>query len=350
MDRDLRPTVEERAPGRVVVRAEPLIVEADAAALAQPITPRGAHFVRNHFAMPSLAAARHRVVVDGAVARAGALPLAEIVRMGARTVAVTLQCAGDGRIGMAPLPGGEPWRRGALSTALWTGVPLRELLMRAGVRDDAVEVLVEGADEGPLDGGGRGRFARALPLDEALEGGALLAWEMNGAPLPREHGAPLRLVVPGWYAMASVKWVARVSVLAAPFGGFFQRDRYVILDGEARPVTRMAPGALVVRPGAGARVAAGEVAIAGWAWSGHPIAQVEISVDGEPWRPAALEPPASPYAWCRFRDRRRLEVRGRHTVRARARDVAGEVQPDAPRWNRLGYCNNAVEVAAFDVV
>src|SRR5262249_6134293 len=151
------------------------------------------------------------------------------------------------RLGMAPLPPGEPWGRGAVSTAIWTGVPLRSLLERVGLRDDAIEILAEGADG----------FARALPIEDALDPSTLLAFEMNGRPLPIEHGAPLRLVVPAWYGMASVKWLVRLRVLTVAYTGFFQKDRYVY-DGQ-EPVTRKRVESRIARPRADEIVARGEL-------------------------------------------------------------------------------------------
>jgi DMSO/TMAO reductase YedYZ molybdopterin-dependent catalytic subunit len=334
---------------RVLVSDEPLNAEAGAAALVAPVTPREAHFVRCHFDRPRLDVGTHRLVVDGALAEPFAIDLGELSELPQRSVTVTLECAGNDRLGMAPLPTGEPWSRGAVSTASWSGVPLALLLERAGVRDDAVEILVCGADSGRPDESEREQsFARALPLDKACDPSVLLALEMNGAPIPVEHGAPVRLIVPGWYGMASVKWVARITALTQPFDGWFQR-RYQYDDGsELRPVDVVRVKSLLVAPEPSATLPRGSIEAVGWAWSGAgPIAAVELSLDGGAWQPARLDAPLAPHAWRRFTLDVAVATPGRHTLCARARDHAGRVQPDRPSWNRYGYGNNAIAPVVF---
>lgn len=338
---------------RRLVRDEPLNAEAGEAALATPLTPPESHFVRCHFAVPRLDAATHRLVVDGAVATPLTLGAGELAQLPHRSVTVTLECAGNDRLGMAPLPEGEPWGRGAVSTASWSGPPLALLLERAGLRDDAVEILFAGADRGaPSDGEREQAFARALPLDKARDGGVIVAVEMNGAPLPVEHGGPARLIVPGWYGMASVKWIERITALTQPFDGWFQRDRYVYDDSDGvRPVDVTRVKSTLVAPADHSAVTRGRVDAWGWAWSGAgPIARVELSLDGGAWQEARLDPPLAPHAWRRFALALTVDVPGRHTLRARAHDAAGRVQPDRAVWNKHGYGNNAVQTVVFSVV
>ena len=338
---------------RVLVRESPYNAESAPPALGAPITPAGAHFVRCNFDVPDLDPARHLIAVDGAVADAFTLAAAELPSLPQRSVTATLECAGNGRLDMSPLPAGDPWARGAVSTASWTGVPLSVLLDRAGLRDDVVEILVSGADRGtPAGAREETRFCRALPLDKALDPNVILAIEMNGRPLPTEHGAPARLVVPGWYGMASVKWVARIAALTEPFAGWFQRERYVYQVGrERRPVDVMRVKSLIVAPEAGAGVARGRVEVWGWAWSGAaPVAAVDVAVDDGPWQAAKLEPALAPHAWRRFSALVTLDAPGRHVVCARARDAAGRVQPEAASWNERGYGNNAIAPVSFYVV
>ena len=359
-DRDSeRPSLEEThgqvADRRLIVRADPLNQETRGRALADDVTATAAHFVRSHFATPRLDPKTHRIPVAGAVGAPMSLSLAELMVMPRRTLAVTLECAGNGRLGMAPLPPGEPWGHGAVSTAAWTGVPLREVLHQAGLRDDASEILTVGADAGKPEGQtDEMRFARALPIDKALDPDTLLAFEMNGEPLPPSHGAPVRLVVPGWYGVASVKWLARLEALTRPFGGFFQRERYVYTDGTSAdtPVGAMRVRSLVTSPAPGAIVSRGRVPIVGRAWSGEGgVASVEVAVDGgDSWQPAELLRGDAPHAWCRFRLEVTIDRPGRHVIRARARDAAGHVQPDVAPWNRLGYGNNAILPVVIHVV
>ena len=338
---------------RVVIRETPFNAEAGAPALMAAITPREAHYVRCNFDVPALDRAAHAVAVEGAVAERFALRADELSTLPQRSVTVTLECAGNQRLAMAPLPPGQPWDRGAVSTASWTGVPLALVLDRAGVRDDAVEILVVGADAGvPAGAVDRVPFARALPLDKARDPNVILAVEMNGAPLPIEHGAPARLVVPGWYGMASVKWVARIAALTEPFQGWFQSQRYVYKNGrDARPVDVGRVKSLLVAPEPNVGLARGRIEIWGWAWSGAaPIAGVDVALDDNEFLPAELDAPLAPHAWRRFALALEVRAPGRHTLRTRARDAAGRVQPDAPAWNEYGYGNNAALPTTFYVL
>ncbi|HEX8433419.1 MAG TPA: sulfite oxidase [Longimicrobium sp.] len=326
---------------RIVVRPAPLNAETPPPALAPEITPAGLHYVRTNFPIPMLH--DHRIVVEGR--GRVELTMAELRRFPRRTVAATLECAGNDRLTLAPLPDGELWGGGAVASAEWSGVSLAEVLAAAGVADDALEVLVEGADSGVV-AAATIPFARSLPLAKALHPDTLLALEMNGAPIPAEHGAPVRLVVPGWYGMASVKWVARIAVLAEPFAGHFQRARYVFDygAGEAEPVALMAVKSTITEPAEGGRIAAGPTVVRGWAWSGAgPVARVEVAVDGgDAWSEARVFPPSAGYLWQRWEYEWNAAGPGRHTLRARAHDATGQTQPDAPRWNRLGYAANGV--------
>jgi DMSO/TMAO reductase YedYZ molybdopterin-dependent catalytic subunit len=340
-------------PGRVVVKTEPLNAEASPRALAEPITPDGAHYVRSNFATPRIDAATHAIAFAGAFAEPFAVTLAELMAMPRHDVTVTLECAGNHRLDMKPLPSGEPWDRGAVSTASWSGVPLGMLLDRAGVRDDVVEIVCCGADGGKPEGANEAtRFGRALPLDKARDADTIIAFEMNGRPLPVEHGGPARLIVPGWYGMASVKWLAQVRAATAPFEGWFQRERYVYDDGKGavEPVTVMKVKSHLVAPGRDGLALRGTLDVWGWAWSGEgAIDKVEVALDGGEWQPAQLDEAVAPHAWRRFSLAVAVDKPGRHTLRARATDAAGNVQPDAPPWNRLGYGNNAVATVVFTV-
>jgi DMSO/TMAO reductase YedYZ molybdopterin-dependent catalytic subunit len=337
----------------VVVREEPFNAEAAPLALASAITPAGAHYVRAHFGPPPLDRRTYEIVVDGAVAQPATISLAALRALPTRSVTVTMECAGNERALLSPLPPGEPWLHGAVSTASWCGPPLGLVLERAGVRDDVVEILVEGADRGRPDGSAEScSYARALPLDVAQAGHVILALEMNGRPLPIEHGAPVRLVVPGWYGMASVKWVARISALTAPFAGFFQRDRYVyVRDGKMRPVELMRVKSMLVEPAPLAPVPRGGILGWGWAWSGAAqVVAVEVSLDGGPFRPDELDPPLAPHAWRRFSIELDVPVAGRHSLRCRARDAAGRVQPERAEWNAFGYGHHAVHAHLFECI
>lgn len=330
-----------RDDARVIVRPAPLNAETPEHALAAEITPAGRHYVRTNFGAPALDPRAHRIRVEGGAGGAVELSMDDLRRLPRRTVAVTLECAGNDRLAIAPLPAGELWGGGAVGAAEWSGVSLAEVLAAAQVAPHGREVLVEGADEGRA-GGANISFARSLPLSKALHPDTLLALEMNGAPLPPEHGAPVRLVVPGWYGMASVKWVSRISLLEGEFGGYFQKERYVYDDGA--PVTLMDVKSAITSPRGGDVVPLGSVRVTGWAWSGAgPVRRVEVAVGGgDGWSEARVHPASSGYLWQRWEYEWNVGEPGRHILRSRAYDSAGRVQPDAPRWNRLGYGANAV--------
>lgn len=339
-----------------VVKRTPLNAESPSQALTCAITPTTEIFVRSNFAIPTLAADAHRVIVTGAVKRGVDISVSDLRSMQhvCSEVTMTMECAGNHRIGLCPLPIGELWDTGALSTSRWTGVPLRVLLERAELDANAVEILVEGADTGLTSDGSITRFGRSLSIAEAMRDEVLLAFAVNGEPLPASHGAPLRLVVPRWYGMASVKWVTRISALVHRYEGFFQRQRYIYDEPgrESRPVTRMRVKSMTTSPQNGGTLRLGEIEITGWAWSGHgPITRVEVAIDGgSAWCEAELSVPESEFAWTRWSFRWKPTHLGRHAVRSRATDARGNTQPNAIAWNRLGYGNNAVRAVVFAVV
>jgi len=327
-----------------VVRAHPLCAETPTSVLALPQTPAPSVYVRSNFPTPALDAS-HKVAVRGAVQRAHEYAVADLLTWPQHEVLVTMECAGNWRLGMEPVPEGEPWSWGAVSTTRWRGVRLADVLAQVGVQPDVVELVAVGADQGPRDDAtepGAVTFARALPIEVAMHPDTLLATHMDGEPLTPDHGAPLRLVVPGWYGMASVKWVAALELVTTPFTGYFQRQRYVYRTASGvEPVTRARVKSFVVSPTPDAPCTR-DVTLRGWAWSGYAtVAEVSVQVNDGPWVPAALEPPASDYAWTGFALPLVLPE-GTVTVRTRARDAAGNVQPEQAEWNDLGYGNNAI--------
>ena len=321
----------------VYLTREPLNAEVRLERVRGLITPAGQHYVRDHFPIP---APPTHLKIGGAVEDASRLTLDELNAMPSRSLVVTLECAGNGRRFLQPPAPGEQWGLGAVGTAEWTGVPLRAILERARPRRGAVEVLFAGADRGVPAGLEKTiLFERSLPLADALSEDVILAYAMNGSPLPAEHGAPLRLVVPRWYGVASVKWLAEIRVITAPFDGFFQKDRYVI-DG--RPLRTIAPRAVIIEPADGARVPRATLVVRGRAWSGRaPIDSVEVSSDnGYSWHPATLGP-ASPFAWREWTATIEPGERDELTILAYAGTAEGEGQPTKPVRNSLGYANNA---------
>jgi DMSO/TMAO reductase YedYZ molybdopterin-dependent catalytic subunit len=315
-------------------------------ALRYDVTPVGLHYTLSHFDIPGLDEKTYRLRIGSRE-----LPLAELRSMPAQTLRVTLECAGNGRAGFAPRYPSMPWTHGGVSTADWTGVRLKDFLGESVFfRETTKEIAFFGADRG-FDSGVEHPFGRSLTVEEAMQPEVLLAWAMNGQPLAPQHGAPLRLIVPGWFGMASVKWLSRIELLEQPFDGYQQvvGYRYTRQPGEAgTPVRHSRVKSLIAPPGipdwyTGRRlVAQGSVEIQGRAWSGAGVAvtRVELAVDGE-WRPAQVEPPAGRFAWQRWHASWDAAP-GEHELACRATDAQGAEQPLAPDWNRGGMGNNSV--------
>jgi sulfane dehydrogenase subunit SoxC len=315
-------------------------------ALREDLTPAGLHYLLIHFDIP---AAPPRLEVGGRVEQGFAITPEELRKMPSRSLRVTLECAGNGRAQLSPRYPSMPWIEEGVSTAEWTGVPLRALLDRASVRKDVREIAFYGADHG-IDGGVQHPFARSLSLEHALDEDVLVAYAMNGAPLPPQHGAPLRLIVPGWYGMASVKWLASIEARAEPFDGLQQVRSYHFRTeaGDAgTPCTRIRVNSLMVPPGipdfySRSRVVApGTVQVTGRAWSGEgPIESVEFAVDGR-WTEAQLVPPGGRYAWTGWQAAWEA-AEGEHDLACRATDAAGNRQPLEGKWDMTGFGNHGV--------
>jgi len=337
--------------GLLVHRAHPLNGETSVAALLGGIVMPNAHFyVRNHFQIPRIDPSTWRLSVGGLVERPLSISLRELRNLPSQTRVVTLECAGNGRYLLEPATPGEQWRLGAVSTAEWTGVPLTEVLDRCGVRPDAREALFRGADSGHVDGRSDPiAFERSLSLDVARDAEALLAYAMNGEEIPVHHGFPVRLVVPSWYGVASVKWLTEIELIGQPFEGFYQVDKYQYeweRDGrvEREPVALQRVRALITEPNDADELATGDLAVRGVAWSGaSAIARVEVSVNDSPWQEARLIGERHRHSWQWWELITRIESPGPVSVRARATDLAGRSQPEQPEWNPLGYGNNAVQ-------
>jgi sulfane dehydrogenase subunit SoxC len=319
-------------------------------ALRYPITPAGLHYLLIHYDIPAVEPEAFRLEVGGAVERPLTLSLDDLRSRERVSRPVTFECAGNGRALLAPRPLSQPWLTEAVGTAEWAGTPLRPLLDEAGIRGTALEALFTGLDRG-VEGGVPQAYERSLPLADV--DGALLAYEMNGEPLPPQHGYPLRLVVPGWYGMTNVKWLARITLLEAPFQGYQQAVGYRMYDADGvpgDPVSRMLPRSLMAPPGVPdfmtreRMLEPGPVAITGRAWSGHgAIERVEVSTDGgASFAQAVLEDPLGEAAWVGWRFEWDAPP-GEHALCSRATDAVGNTQPLDPPWNLKGYANNAVE-------
>ncbi len=343
--------------GMVVHRAHPLNCETSIPALiGGAVMPNQRFYVRNHFQIPQLDASSWRLNVVGLVERPLSLSLRDLVKMPSQTQFVTLECAGNGRSLLCPRVNGEQWNLGAVSTAEWTGVPLAEVLVRAGVKASASGVVFRGADSGKLDASSEPiRFERSLSIENAQASEVLLAYAMNGEALPIVHGYPLRVIVPGWYAVASVKWLTEIEVISGPFSGHYQTETYFFewQRGEQAvrdPISLQRVRSLITEPEPDSEVEQGELPIRGVTWSGAaPIARVEVRIGGGPWQDARLLGERKRHSWQGWELIARIEHRGSTVISARATDMASRTQPDSPEWNRLGYGNNAIQKVRVDV-
>lgn len=369
---DVDPLREVSTPGRVAAPGEQISADElqlaarnhamPLEALRYDVTPAGLHYLLIHYDIPAVDPAAWRLSIGGRVARPYTLDLDDLRRRPRATRRVTLECAGNGRARLKPRPVSQPWLVEAVGTAEWTGTPLAPLLREAGLPDDlddATDVVFTGADHG-IERGVEQDYQRGLPLREALRDEVLLAYEMNGAPLPPQHGSPLRLVVPGWYGMAHVKWLTEITVWDGRFTGYQNAVAYRLhrdAEDPGEPVTRIEPRALILPPGfpdfmSRVRVLRpGLCTVQGRAWSGYAaVERVEVTTDGGvTWRDAIVAGTDQPYSWQRWSLEWDAEP-GRFALSARATDACGRTQPVEQPWNRGGFANNLVQSVAVLVV
>jgi sulfite oxidase len=340
----------------IVHEEEPFNAETGLAALDEgPLTATDAFYVRGHGTVPEIDAATWRLHVHGLVERELDLSLTTLREaFREREVTATLQCAGNRRVGLIAIrdiPGEAPWGPGATGTATWTGIALADVLALAGPLPAAAHVGFEGADLSP-EANAAERFGGSVPLDKATRPEVLLAWAMNGEPLPPVHGAPVRAVVPGYIGARSVKWLERIEVRASPWEGYFQNVVYRLLpeDGKAGPGVGMPLGIValnsdVLSPADGQTVPPGPVEIRGYAFAGGEryVARVDVSLDGGTrWSQAELLDDVGPWAWRHWHIIVDLAP-GEHEILVRAWDSSAATQPEdeAGLWNPKGYVNNA---------
>jgi DMSO/TMAO reductase YedYZ molybdopterin-dependent catalytic subunit len=329
-------------------------------ALRYDVTPAGLHYTLSHYDIPALDPADWRLTIEGQFERPLNLSLAELQRRPSETLRVTFECAGDGRALLDPRPISQPWQEGAVGTAEWTGTPLRALLDEAGLDPAAAEVVFIAHDRG-IEGGREQDYAWGLARDEALRDDVLLAWAMNGQPLLPQHGAPLRLIVPGWYGMASVKWLRGIVAVDRPFDGYHQTIAYrysQTREEPGEPVSLMRVRSLLLPPGLPdfltrtRIVKRGAVTLRGRAWSGRAaITRVEVSADGgASWFGATVGPAPGPYAWQPWEARWDADTPGDTVLLCRAHDATGAVQPIEQFWTARGMGNNMAHRVPVRVV
>ncbi len=318
--------------------------------LSLDITPAGGHYLLTHFDVPLIDASSHLLRFEGAFDNPFEMNMDEIRAAPAVTRPVTMECAGNGRAGMSPRAYSMPWLYEAVGTAEWTGTPLAPLIEKAAPSNQVVDFSFEGADFG-YDKGVPHFFGRSLTPDELEALDVLLVYEMNGQPLLPQHGAPLRIIVPGWYGMASVKWLDRITALTDRYTGFQQVQTYRFRqtsDEVGEPVTAIRVKSLMVPPGVPdwitrkRQLKSGLVRLEGRAWAGAtPIDRVEIHIGGD-WHTAELAEPLGEYAWRGWSFEWWAEP-GHYKLACRATDAEDNVQPLEPEWNLSGFANNAVQ-------
>jgi DMSO/TMAO reductase YedYZ molybdopterin-dependent catalytic subunit len=318
-------------------------------ALSGRLTPQDIYFLRNHFPYPSFSMHHWHLEIQVSSQRVIRLNYKDLFSMQQTTLPVTLECSGNRRAFFHPKVRGEQWELGAVSHAVWTGVRLRDLLQAADIAGDATEVIFEGMDAGQrMDMPGTFTYARSLPMAKAMHPDTLVALLMNGQPLPYKHGYPARLIVPGWYGMASVKWLRRIVVTDRPFQGPFQKVDYVVYPADERlpprPVTAMKVNSVIAQPADQAVLKRGTHQVFGAAWAGeHPVTHIEVSSDdGETWHPATWLDPAERYVWRRWSWDWHAADAGTYRLASRAADFLGRTQPLQAEWNAKGYENNSV--------
>jgi len=339
--------------GLILREKEPLNLESPPSALREWITPSDQFYVRNHFAEPDIKRSIWRLSVEGAVRKPGTFSYRDLTTMASQSQISVIECAGNGRVFLVPKEEGAQWQSGAAGNAEFTGVPLAAVLERVGMLSTAVDVMFEGADHGEIEdqpaSPGDIHFARSVPVATARAGDVLLAYKMNGADLTRSHGFPVRVVVPGWYGMASVKWLTRIVVTDKPFEGFFQSlqySRWARMNGTPTliPVTELQVKSIIIDPQMGSIIPAGETyAVRGQAWTGvGTVARVEVSVDGgKKWATARLTSPASQHTW-RSWEFDWAPTAGEYSVMVRATDSQGRTQPMDRDKDRRSYEINHV--------
>jgi DMSO/TMAO reductase YedYZ molybdopterin-dependent catalytic subunit len=357
MNQDARSLID----GKILRGENPLNLEMPFEKLESFITPTKSFYVRTHFPIPAIDKDAWWLHVEGEVEEPFVINYEELLKLESKTISVTLECAGNNRNFLEPKVKGVQWGLGAVGTAEWTGVPLSILFDRAGVKPEAIEVILEGADGGELEDpkspAGELKFARSIPLAKARSE-VLLAYKMNGGDLPPQHGFPLRAIVPGWYAMASIKWLQRIIVTNQPFAGYYQTMDYAFWKrrgdvAELAPLTEMQIKAQIAKPVQGEIVAAdSKVRVRGAAWTSNgEIIKVELSTDGgATWNETRLVGESNPNAWRFWEfDWRTPSKPGQASLIARATDSRGRTQPAQRDRDRGTYMINHLLPIAVEV-
>ncbi len=355
-----RPAPQLYGKDKLIIRsARPPDFETPVALLNSFITPNDAFYVRSHMPIPQIDAASWSLKIGGEVNAPITLSLDEIKKLPAVTITNTLECAGNGRGFFRPALAGIQWEKGAVGNARFTGARLSDLLKKAGVKTGGVNVEMHAADRPP---GTMPAFVRQVPMAKAMHPDTVIAYDMNGQPIPLVHGAPLRAIVPGWEGAYSVKWLNALNVLAK------DSDSFWVASGYRYPTRRVAPGAavdakdmapltglvvksLITTPPDGASQPVGKIAVGGFAWAGEDdIKAVDISLDnGATWRPARLTGEQARFAWRRFEFEFTAPRPESYLILSRATDSRGRTQPAVSQWNPSGYLWNQYDSIWIEV-
>ena len=354
------PSMESVLSGDLNVLSEdPLCAGVFLPDLDAPISPVGRHFIRSHFAVPKINFSDWSLLVTGDVESPLDLRYDDLLKMPSHETVSLMECAGNSRSTMQPPAEGVQWDNGGVGVARWRGIAVKTVLEKASLKRVATDVLFEGADSGTEPhADGPMCYAMSVPLEKLLETDTILAYEVNGKTLPKNHGFPFRLLVPGWYGMASVKWLTKITVMDHPNGGFHEMDYriYPATDGKAeakvKRVTSLMVKSLISMPVKGSFVEPGSHKIKGVAWSGDGhITKVEVSTDdNRTWRPATLEEPSGNYSWQHWEIDWEATCLGHSLIRSRATDSRGNVQPMLAQWNFRGYQVNSIHSVPITVL
>ena len=339
--------------GLIIRQKDPKNLETPFDQLDSFLTPTELFYVRSHFPAPKIDLASYRLRIDGAVRAPFSLGYQELRDMPFETRVAVLECAGNSRVFLVPQVEGVQWEFGAVGNAEWTGVPLAALLERAGLEEDACEIVLEGADRGtpkekPIPPG-MISYVRSLPRDKAIQHEVLIAYQMNGRDLPLDHGYPVRAVVPGHYGMASVKWLTGIHAVREPFQGYWQTSDYAYWDYlDGKPVRRalgeMKLKSEIARPTVYETLEPNQVCtVYGATWAGETeVTEIAVSTDGgQTWAEAKFVDPIQRHAWRRWKfEWLTPKTPGQYTLLARAKDAEGHVQPDGHDQNYGSYVIN----------
>ena len=358
----IKTTCKEALPGMIVREKEPLNLEFPFNTLNETITPDNRFFVRSHFNIPQLNTDTWQLHINGEVEKEVTITYNDLLKLPAKTVISALECAGNGRINIVPKPKGLLWEKGAVGNTRWTGVPLSVLLEKAGIKQGTIEIILTGADAGEIKeepkSPGVIAYSRSLPLTKAMQQEVLIVYQMNGNELTPEHGFPVRAIIPGWYGMASVKWLTQITATAKPFQGYWQTSEYSYWEHyngmpSLTPVAEVQVKAEIARPALLEVIDAGKpYRIFGAAWAGEAaISKVEVSVDGgETWQCARLPDTPVRFAWQLWEYNWLVpSTPGKYKLMARATDEKRNVQPFTHDKNRKTYMINFISPVEIEV-